>query len=56
MPDQILDVDPAVAQRAAVAVRFGDFGGKGHDTLEARNKVVRKHAHEPDSPICGSAA
>ena len=33
---EILDVDAAVAQRAAVAVGLGDLGREGDDALEAR--------------------
>ena len=32
--DQILDVDAAVPQRAAVLIGFGDLGGEGYDALE----------------------
>ena len=34
--DEVLDVDAAVAQRAAVAVGLGDLGGEGDDALETR--------------------
>ena len=34
--DEVLDVDAAVAQRAALAVGLGDLGGEGDDALEAR--------------------
>ncbi|SHV83817.1 Uncharacterised protein [Mycobacteroides abscessus subsp. abscessus] len=37
---QILDVDAAVAQGAAVLVRFGDLGREGHDTFEACDEVL----------------
>ena len=33
-PDEVLDVDAAVAQRAAVAVGLGDLRGEGDDALE----------------------
>ncbi len=33
--DELLDVDAAVAQRAALAVGLGDLGGEGDDALEA---------------------
>ena len=33
--DQVLDVVPAVAQRAAFLVGLGDLGGEGDDTFEA---------------------
>ena len=34
--DEILDVDAAVAQRAALFVGLGDLGGEGNDAFEAR--------------------
>ena len=42
---QILDVDAAVAQRAAVLVRFGDFGGEGHHAFQAGDEIFRDHSH-----------
>ena len=33
--DEVLDVDAAVAQRAAVLVGFGDLGLEGDDAFEA---------------------
>ena len=33
--DEVLDVDAAVAQRAALLVGLGDLGGEGDDALEA---------------------
>ena len=39
--DQILDVDAAVPQRAAVLVRFGDLGGEGDDALEPGDEILR---------------
>ena len=36
VPDQLLDVDAAVAQRATGAVGLGDLGREGDDALEAR--------------------
>jgi hypothetical protein len=39
LTDQILDVDAAIAQRAAFAVRFGDLGLEGYDALQARFEV-----------------
>ena len=36
LPDELLDVDPAVAQRAALLVRLGDLGGEGDHALQAR--------------------
>ncbi len=41
VPDQVLDVHPAVAQRAAVLVGLGDLGGEGDDAFQARDEVVR---------------
>ena len=35
-PDEVLDVDAAVAQRAALSVGLGDLGREGDDALEAR--------------------
>ena len=35
LADEVLDVDAAVAQRAALAVGLGDLGGEGDDALEA---------------------
>ncbi len=32
--DQFLNVDPAVSQRAALSVGFGDFGLEGDDSFE----------------------
>ena len=40
MSDEVLDVDTAVAQRAAVLVRFGDLGLEGDDAFQARAVVV----------------
>ena len=37
--DEVLDVDAAVAQRAAFLVRLGDLGLEGDDALEARLEV-----------------
>ena len=42
---QILDVDAAVAQRATVFIRLGNFGGEGHHALEAGDEVFRDHSH-----------
>jgi hypothetical protein len=42
--DQLLDVDPAVAKRAAVAVGLGDFGGKGVHALQT---IVNFHTCHP---------
>ncbi len=33
--DELLDVDAAVAQRAALPVRLGDLGGEGDHALQA---------------------
>ena len=49
--DQVLDVDAAVAQRAAVLVGFGDLGGEGHDAFEARDEVVGHTGHASHGPI-----
>jgi len=38
--DQILDIDAAVAQRAAVFVRLGDLGFEGDHAFEARAVVL----------------
>ena len=38
--DQILDVDAAVAQRAAVLVGFGDLGGEGDDAFEPGDEIL----------------
>ena len=35
LADEVLDVDAAVAQRAALLVGLGDLGGEGDDALEA---------------------
>ena len=43
--DQILDVDAAIAQRAAVLVRLGDLGGEGHDALESGDEILRHRSH-----------
>ena len=56
LADQLLDVDAAVAQRAAVLVRFGDLGGEGHDAFQAGTKssgtaVMRRFLH-PRSSLC----
>ena len=42
MPDEILDVDPAVAERAAVAVGLGDLRLEGDDALEARLELAHR--------------
>ena len=44
--DEILDVDAAVAQRAAVAVGLGDLGLEGDDALEAWLELAHR------SPRC----
>ena len=46
---QVFDVDTAVAQRAAVFIRFGDFGGEGDDAFEAGDKVFGDHSHAENS-------
>ena len=40
LADEVLDVDAAVAQRAALAVGLGDFGGEGDDAFETGLDVV----------------
>ena len=35
LADELLDVDAAIAQRAALLVGLGDLGGEGDDALEA---------------------
>ena len=40
LADEVLDVDAAVAQRAAVLVGFGDLGLEGDDAFEAGYEVV----------------
>ena len=35
LPDEVLDVDAAVAQRAALLVGLGDLGGEGDDAFQA---------------------
>ena len=35
LADEVLDVDPAVAQRAALLVGLGDLGGEGDDAFQA---------------------
>ena len=58
--DQIVDVDAAVAQRAAVLVGFGDLGGEGDDALEPLDEVFRYGSHaqilapEPRAPCAES--
>ena len=42
---ELLDVDAAVAQRAALAVGLCDLGGEGDDALEAGLDFA--HAREP---------
>ena len=45
VPDELLDVDAAVAQRAAFPVGFGDLRLEGNDSLESGLEVV----HRPES-------
>ena len=40
LPDELLDVDPAVAERAAVPVGLGDLRLDGDDALEARLELA----------------
>jgi hypothetical protein len=43
---EVLDVHPAVTQRAAVAVGFGDLGAEGDDALQpGPEAVVRLRLH-----------
>jgi len=35
----------AVAQRAAVFIRFGDLGGEGDYAFEAGDEIFRDHCH-----------
>src|SRR5437588_618760 len=41
--DELLDVDAAVAERTAFAVRLGDLRLDGDDALEPRTEVVAAH-------------
>jgi len=43
--DQFLDVDPAITQRAAILVRFGDLGGEGHDAFQSADEILGHHSH-----------
>ena len=63
--DEVLDVDAAVAQRAAVAVGLGDLRGEGDDALEAgldsRSSVFTRltvasmaSGSDPDAPPVAS--
>ena len=45
LADELLDVDAAVAERAALAIGLGDFGGEGDDAFETGLDVV---AHAPE--------
>ena len=45
LADQVLDVDAAVAQRTAVFIRLGDFGGEGHHAFEAGDEIFRDRSH-----------
>src|SRR6185437_7084781 len=55
VPDQLLDVDAAVAQLPAVAVGLGDLGLDGDDAFEARLEVVHgqesTRTSEEDTPV-----
>ena len=54
--DEVLDVDTAVAQRAAVLVRFGDLCLEGDDALETGYEVrVRHGGHSSTRGDLGSA-
>ena len=43
VPDELLDVDAAVAERGAFPVRLRDLGLEGDDALEAGSKLVHTH-------------
>jgi hypothetical protein len=43
--DQLLDVDAAIAQCAAILVRLGDLGGEGHDAFQARHEILGHRSH-----------
>src|SRR5581483_5111583 len=47
MPDELFDVDPAVAERAALAVGLSDLGLDGDDTLEPWPKVAHAQWNLP---------
>ena len=44
LPDEILDVDPAVAERAALLIRFGDLRLERDDSLESGYEVGHQAA------------
>src|SRR6185312_1149801 len=48
MPDELLDVDTAIAKRATFAVGLGDLGLDCDDALEPRLEV-RDLAHPPET-------
>src|SRR3954470_19863814 len=52
--DELLDVDAAVAQRAALAVGLGDLGGEGDDALQAGLDFGHVGAHVVASTGSGS--
>jgi hypothetical protein len=43
--DQILDIDTAIAERAAVLVRLGDLGRESHDAFESGNEILWDRSH-----------
>jgi hypothetical protein len=51
--DELLDVDAAIAQRAAGAIGLGDLGGEGDDALEAGLHVGVGRAHACSSRFRG---
>ena len=53
--DELLDVDAAVAERAALAVGLGDLRLDGDDALEPWLEVVHVAANLPERPDCTSA-
>ena len=44
MADELLDVDPPIAEGAALPIGLGDLGLDGDDALEARLEVVHRRA------------
>ena len=48
LADELLDVDPAIPERAAVPVRLGDLRLERDHSLEARTEITRWRAHRPE--------
>jgi hypothetical protein len=46
--DELLDVHAAVAERAPLAVRFGDLGFEGNDAFEPWAKLVHARKSTPN--------